>query len=44
MTKNYEAPVVELVKISLEECFLGLSSGSGNASGENMSVGNEEDW
>lgn len=43
MKRVYFAPSTEMVTVRFEEGFLGLSGGQGNATGENMSVENE-DW
>lgn len=40
----YSAPKAEMVPVLVEEGFLGLSGGQGNATGEDMTVTTEEDW
>ena len=43
MKKVYSAPKAEMVPVLVEEGFLGLSGGQGNATGD-MTVTTEEDW
>lgn len=44
MKMIYSAPEVEKYTVQIEKEFLGLSGGEGNATGENMSVSNDEEW